>query len=525
MSFSRTERRRRARGRGDARAVWCAMSANARARVRPARACGGTCVDLSSACRRGCRDCTERLHDESYGVPPWDAHESREMYWELCHEGFIEPGRYQGHGLSGLRAAMERLLELTPDAGLPFWKKPTQTCQTKEESEGREKQRAFILWMLDRMVRREHAWSDFSIQDFESQDAGIHCVCTIRSLMYKIGDVDILRAAVNVPDFDFETRVPIKDQNAYIFTQKKFDHLLYFRCRVDVYRFFHAETPTFVPELKDRKNCDILGKLNDMYRHSPPQWKELVAYLVEQGYDWPSDTLVKLARITYRFDDVEKKAIEDYEAAGCPLHPHIVREAAKRGNLDALRWLRMKKAPFDKFAVSWAANSGQIETLKYLLDEIKVKLDPMMCARAAEGGELKALQTLHEAGVPWDKRVIVAAAKEKKSKKKRTREGWRAWAKLDRIKCLQFALAHGCPGADAALELNDDQISENTRTYLEQVTRRPALNHWFFRVSRILGATSQAKMPATSHAVLTVITNRLRLRQESFENDAFVGVA
>lgn len=494
------------------------MMTNARARVRR-ETCGGTCADVSNACRRGCRDCTERLHDERYGLPPWDAQLSRELYWELSRENMIEdvlePRRYRGHGLCGVRAAIERSLELTPDAGLPFWEKPTQTCQTKEESEGREKQRAFILWMLDRMVRREYAWSDFSTQDFETPRDGINCVRAILSLMYKIGDVDILRAAVNVPEFDaFEMRVPIKDQNSYIFTQKNFEGPLYYRCRVDVYRFFHAETPTFVPERQDRKNCDILGKLNDMYRHSPSQWKELVAYLVEQGYDWPSDTLVKLARIAYRFDDVEKKAIEDYEAAGCPLHPHIVREAAKHGNLDALRWLRMKKAPFDKFAVSWAANSGKIETLKYLLDEIKVKLDPMMCARAAEGGEYKALQTLHEAGVPWDKRAIVAAAKEKKSKKKRTREGWLGWAKLHRIhriKCLQFALAHGCPGADAALELKDDQISENTRIYLEQVTQRPAINHWFFRVSRILGATSQAKMPAASHAVLTVITNRLRL--------------
>ena len=470
--------------------------------------------DLADAARKGCRECYARLHRDEYGSPPWRRDD------DAMRDDDEET--YLGYSLRGVREALQTLLDATTMKDVER-ERDDDDAKARASIE-RETRRSFALWILEFMTEGEYEWKHISGRDFPSLEDGFRVLREIRYLIWKIGDVEILRAAANVRESHPGTGAPLGDglRNLDMFDHSNF-LIAYFHVPVEIYRFYHEEMPSLVPDLEDRKKCNVLATQGGLYRKNMSEWWCVVDYLLASGYEWPVETMAKLVHWHRKFDDTEKKALEDYKAAGCPYHPHVVREAAKQGSLDALKWLREKNAPFDKYAVSWAANSGQVETLKYLVQEIKVKPDPMMCARAAEAGELTALQTLHEAGVPWDKRCIIAAAKEKKSKKKRKREEWSSWNKLGRIRCLQFALAYGCPGAEDALALSD-QISENTRIYLRQVVRCPGINHWFFRISRILGKTVQTKMPAAERTVLEVCTNELRLRQLNFESDAFAGI-
>ena len=73
--------------------------------------------------------------------------------------------------------------------------------------------------------------------------------------------------------------------------------------------------------------------------------------------------------------------------------PRLYEEAAGRGDLETLKWLRDKGFPWNEDACARAAEGGHLEVLKWLRAE-GCPWDEWACERAAKGGHLKMLRWL-----------------------------------------------------------------------------------------------------------------------------------
>ena len=87
---------------------------------------------------------------------------------------------------------------------------------------------------------------------------------------------------------------------------------------------------------------------------------------------------------------------------------------ARGGDMDAVRWLREHKCPWDDTipgtnACIGAARGGHLDVLKWLRTE-GCPWDEKTCWHAAYGGHLNVLKYAHENGCPWNKWTCVEAA-------------------------------------------------------------------------------------------------------------------
>lgn len=101
--------------------------------------------------------------------------------------------------------------------------------------------------------------------------------------------------------------------------------------------------------------------------------------------------------------------------------------AAGVGDIEVIELLH-KSIPWNVEATYYAAEYGQLETLKYL-HENGCPWNSNTCARAAGKGHLDCLIYLHENGCPWDLLTCIHSA---------------ATGQLD---CLVYALSNGCDGS------------------------------------------------------------------------------
>eukprot|EP00951_Prasinocladus_malaysianus_P009423 scaffold68832_cov45-Prasinocladus_malaysianus.AAC.2 len=76
-------------------------------------------------------------------------------------------------------------------------------------------------------------------------------------------------------------------------------------------------------------------------------------------------------------------------------------QAARGGQLEAMRWLRGAGCRWSPAACVAAAASGSTEALAWLHAQ-GCPWDPHACAAAAEGGHLDALDFLYQNNCPWD---------------------------------------------------------------------------------------------------------------------------
>ena len=90
---------------------------------------------------------------------------------------------------------------------------------------------------------------------------------------------------------------------------------------------------------------------------------------------------------------------------------------ARGGDMDAVRWLREHKVPWDREigstgynACAGAARGGHLDLLKWLREE-GCPWDEWTCHRAAEGGHLDVLKYAHENGCPWHEATCFWAAR------------------------------------------------------------------------------------------------------------------
>lgn len=84
-------------------------------------------------------------------------------------------------------------------------------------------------------------------------------------------------------------------------------------------------------------------------------------------------------------------------------------EAASRGHLDCLAYLRAHGYPWDERVCAAAATNGHLDCLVYARDH-GCSWDASTCTRAAAGGHYDCLVYAHENGCPWDATACEAAS-------------------------------------------------------------------------------------------------------------------
>ena len=114
----------------------------------------------------------------------------------------------------------------------------------------------------------------------------------------------------------------------------------------------------------------------------------------------------------------------------CPVDEWTCKCAARYGHLEVLKYLREEaKAPWDSHTAEWAAQNGHLHILEYLVERKYNKYYNLAaCERAAENGHLDCLKYLHEtAKAPWDDWSVYHAHKH------------------NQTECLQYLLDNNCP--------------------------------------------------------------------------------
>ena len=101
-------------------------------------------------------------------------------------------------------------------------------------------------------------------------------------------------------------------------------------------------------------------------------------------------------------------------------------EAAAKGQLEVLKWLRANGCPWDEKTCASAAQAGHLEVLQWARAN-DCPWDKWTCAAAAEGGHLEVLQWLRANGCPWDVSTCVTARY------------------YGHHELLNWAIANGCP--------------------------------------------------------------------------------
>ena len=76
-------------------------------------------------------------------------------------------------------------------------------------------------------------------------------------------------------------------------------------------------------------------------------------------------------------------------------------EAAAKGQLEVLKWLRANGCPWDEQTCASAAQAGHLEVLQWARAN-GCPWDKYTCSEAAENGHLEVLQWAHANECPWD---------------------------------------------------------------------------------------------------------------------------
>jgi len=158
---------------------------------------------------------------------------------------------------------------------------------------------------------------------------------------------------------------------------------------------------------------------------------------------------------TYAVEYNSRSVLEWMVEHGFKLDSCYLNRTAKYGHLDLVRWMHEEQhVPLDNMTMSWAALSGNISLLRYVMekggklnsdtlssaawsgsevmvrwlhDEHHLPWSSEMCTSAAENGHLSLLQYLRSQGCEWDAET-----------------GDRA-AMNGHLSVLRWATEHGCP--------------------------------------------------------------------------------
>ncbi|CCO19538.1 PREDICTED: similar to predicted protein [Bathycoccus prasinos] len=113
----------------------------------------------------------------------------------------------------------------------------------------------------------------------------------------------------------------------------------------------------------------------------------------------------------------------------CPIDVSACANAALGGHLELLKYLHEEaKAPWGSSTASWAAENGHLHILEYLVERKYDNYNEWACRLAARNGHLDCLKYLHEtAKAPWKSLAVLLAHRN------------------NHLECLQYLLDNNCP--------------------------------------------------------------------------------
>jgi len=139
----------------------------------------------------------------------------------------------------------------------------------------------------------------------------------------------------------------------------------------------------------------------------------------------------------------------DYDVEDVMDEPYFCSRVAETNKLELLKWAReTKKCKWDVVTINAAAGQGNLEMVKYCVAN-ECYISTWACARAAESGHLECLKYLREeVKAPWDFRTAALAARnghlhileylvERKYDKYNVFECWEA-AENGHLDCLKY---------------------------------------------------------------------------------------
>ena len=137
-------------------------------------------------------------------------------------------------------------------------------------------------------------------------------------------------------------------------------------------------------------------------------------------------------------------------AKKCDIGEGACSSAATNGHLECLKYLREEaKAPLDSLTASYAAYHGHLHILEYLVERNYDQYSADACFWAAEYGHLDCLKYLHETSkAPWDSGAIRVAHD------------------YNQPECLQYLLDNNCP-LPPGWRYEDGELYSDSETELE----------------------------------------------------------
>ena len=445
----------------------------------PARTCplGLSCAGLRSACENFCRTCAagclEEMDDAT--VTPWDGRRRRTFRWE------------------GLLFALR--------AYAPRSRRDESGCSSREEDAKEKRATAFFRWMFDEAARINFTWSQVTDEKVK---------IGIRNLLIKAGVAEFCRRAnmlMDRPRGGYYGYPPRRMES--FFKSVDYEACAALGTTLEVYRLLRTE-------LELEFGAKVTFDIGCHYYRSSQHMRDVLGFItsnatVSASRLWhPSTTLNVVVK-----DGCDEMSIEQLcilREFGCPMGADLCAHCCDEERYELVYWLIENGVPFDHRVVNKAAFQGRIDAIKRL-DEMGVHPVAATCARAAKGGQLKMLQYLYEQRVPMGVSTIRAAAAPVVGKRKRRRENldYIHWEEQPRIRCLAFALAHGCRGVETVYRSNTN-LHEYTKSYLKMFIDQPAICHWFHRLPSIMTEQMVAIMPERTRLAFECITRHLRLK-------------
>jgi len=102
---------------------------------------------------------------------------------------------------------------------------------------------------------------------------------------------------------------------------------------------------------------------------------------------------------------IKNKDMKWLEKNGAPWNEWAIRYAAMKGHLEIVKWLRENGAPWNEWAISDAAENGHLDIVKWLREH-GAPWDKWAIGYAAWKGHLEIVKWLREHGAPWDEYAI-----------------------------------------------------------------------------------------------------------------------
>ena len=215
-------------------------------------------------------------------------------------------------------------------------------------------------------------------------------------------------------DVNSETRALIKRSSRQEELKKKFY----------VKEMSSISTLEFMWENKSLWTLYIKGGTNFCYRVARTNKLELLKWAREEKKcDWNVGTS-RTAALQGNLEMVKYCVANE-----CPIDKEACARAAESGNLEVLKYLHEEvKAPWNSWTAAWAAKNGHLHILEYLVEREYDEYGACACMLAAMNGHLDCLKYLHEtAKAPWDYLAVPVARKNKHTE------------------CVQYLLDNDCP--------------------------------------------------------------------------------